>query len=345
MEEFIYPELYDIPGYDIYQIDKVGNVYNKSVGKYLKPTNKAETIVQYSLYNKKQGYRPRNRSKLLALTFCKKPDPSYKYVLYHNKVAGDDSVDNLYWSKLPGSKKTMSVKYKNVRPFEPILIKNVITGDIDKHESYLKASEYIGISKSELLRRLNCSFGTIFKDKTMIKYESDNRPFPNYHPEYIASVYSSKIFSITIKGYNHFTGKTWKWDSLNKLFNTCSISYGSLRTYLGTGKIHPNGWELKRYIDKTPWRELTEAELIRLYLQGLRNAKPCLLYKDGKRYIAKSIGRLSKALNLGATTVGARIRRNPKHPFGKNNSFFFIEDMTDQELQQHLTFNELKEIM
>nr|DAM88254.1 MAG TPA: PROTEIN/DNA Complex catalytic motif, Helix-turn-helix DNA [Caudoviricetes sp.] len=345
MKDLIYPELYDIPGYSNYQIDKVGNVYNKSVGKYLKPTNKSETLVQYSLCIKGKGYHLRNRNQLLALTFCKKPDPSCKYVLYHNRVAGDDSIDNIYWSKHPGPKKAVHIKYKDVRPFEPIVIKNIITDEIDRYESYLVASECIGINKSELLRRLNCSFGIIFKDKTMIKYESDKRSFPNYHPDYIAAAYSNKITSTTIKGYNHFTGTLWKWNSLHRLFNTCSLAYWTLRTYLGTGKIHPNGWELKRYNDKTPWKQPTEAELIRLYLQGLRNSKPCLLYKDGKRYIAKSIGQLSKALNLSSTTVSAKIRRNPKHPFGKNNSFFLIEDMTDQELQQHLTFNELKEIM
>ena len=85
----------DIPGFNLYQINSVGNIINKETGHIIKPRINKDGYYRVILYkNHKKTTMLVHR--LVALTFISNPN-NLPYINHKNEIKTDNRFSNLEW--------------------------------------------------------------------------------------------------------------------------------------------------------------------------------------------------------------------------------------------------------
>lgn len=259
-------KLYKIPGIDNYLINKKGEVYNTTRKKFLKPIKNGRGYVSFVLYikNKRKAIF---RHRLLASTFL--PNPDNKTEIDHiNGLAGDDRLENLRWVT---HKENVNYWHKDQRTYlrRPIILRELYNKKDIVFNSHIEACKYLKVHRYEVLRRLSCKFGFVFKDGTQIKWKDDDRKFPVIKDIKEAIEYYSN--ENKIKLYNHFTKEEKIFDKMKDACSFLSISPSTLTMKINSRavRIFPSGWEAKYFNDNTPWSAPTEYDLKRIKSGGI----------------------------------------------------------------------------
>lgn len=305
-------DMYSIPEIKDYLISKDGKVFSIKSNKYIRCLDTGRGYKHYILFvnGKRKAYF---RHKLLAITFISNPDnkPEVDHI---NGVPGDDRLENLRWVT---RKENVNYWYKEqrVKLRRPLIIRELVNKKDLEFKDHLEAAKYLKVHRYEVLRRLNCKFGVVFKDKTQIKWLDDERELP-------------KIFNIEesikeyqrvnqVKLYNHLTKEHKTFDKMLDAAKFLNVSASTLTTKINnrSNKIFSSGWEVKYLNDNSDWTNVEPNKLERILSGGIDH-RPIVLtnYKTGERHIFKTSREACKLIGGTPTKVWYRLTKYKEKP-------------------------------
>lgn len=343
--EYIYNgiKLFSIPGIPEYKIAPTGQVYSLLSNKFINPRNTSgRGYYNYILYtNGKRKLYPRHR--LLCITFKPIPNSDEMQVDHINGIPGDDRLDNLEWVTGKENVRRFWAK-RNLKPLCKIVVKDFITNTVSTYDDYKIAARALGLHRYEILRRLQRKFGTLFKDFTMIKYDTEERDFPTINNLEEKRLQDQLEKKVTL--YNHFTNKYYTNINCNTAAKIIGMSPGVITTRFNNGNlIFPNGYEIVFGVNKTI-PNLTEAAKIRLYLSTSGSSRAVLVIdnKDCPN-ITKVFRRAKEAaeyINVFPAILNTHLfKQGHGECFYKNFWFIYIDKLNDSELLQYIRFKDI----
>lgn len=240
----VYKDLRMIPRFPNYFISKSGVLYNNKTGKFIKPTNINNGYYPTISINDQAGrYSSRSQAlhRLVAFAWLENTDYTKYNILDH--IDGNKQnyqVNNLRW---------VSYKQNNNFVYEqrlksdnfPVIIRNIDTGEITKHDTLTKACLYMGRS------RINTEHQPLDKDKIWkgklgrfeIKKENDPREwFYTENTKNIRLHVNTADITIIINGITT-KYKSWKDVKINLLNLKPELSIGVDRIVRKIKNIYP----------------------------------------------------------------------------------------------------------
>ena len=304
--------MYSIPKIKNYLISKQGEVFSVKSNKFIKPLDTGRGYKHYILFinGSRKAYF---RHKLLAITFISNPDNKSE-VDHINGIAGDDRLENLRWVT-----RKENVQYwhneQKVKLRKPLLVRDLVNNVDLNFNNHLEAAKHLNVHRYEVLRRLNCKFGVVFKDKTQVKWLDDNRELP-FIEDIDKSIKEHQRIN-AVKLYNHITKEMVYFDKMVDAAKFLNVSPSTLTTKINVrvNKIFSSGWEVKFQNDDTEWTKIDANKLERI-LSGSIDNRPIVLthHITGKRYIFKTSKEACKLIGGTPTKVWYRLTKNKTNP-------------------------------
>lgn len=348
-------ELVNIPGFEDYQIDRYGNLYSKLFKKYMPiyiGTPQAGKH-SYKLYTG-ACYRYITRSRLVAMAFLPLPtldgEGNYRMytALYRNGVEGDDHVDNLYWVK-----KNNPIEYKqpdyDIRENEPILIYYIDKGTTVEYKDSSDFVSKTGYPKEELFRRLSSTFGSIFQDKTMVKYASDPRPFRMDIVDSIKNSYVIKGYTYYL--YNYITKKGMTIDNLDDACTIIKVSGNLGKAFIFARYMTYNGYTIIKIprlcnLENIPMEYRSDLEIIKNFIHIKGKHSPVIAEDEsGNKEVFPSIRSFTLKVNGSVATVFRRFEADGRTINYRGYRVTKLSELTDDELITHIKLSDLEKFV
>jgi len=204
-EQFYYPNAYEIkerPGYyyipfegSVYAINKQGEVINIANGNVLKSRINKEGYISYGLYShskkKDNAIKPTiNQHRTLALLFIPKPDrhldKNYSELEVNHKdgIKTNNELNNFEWVTPIENMDHAVINGLSIKAgvAKPVLIKNIITGEIKRYPSLGSCADEFNINRDNLNKHLQSNnYGLVSVDNYIFKYDNV-QPWPSRPP-------------------------------------------------------------------------------------------------------------------------------------------------------------------
>lgn len=305
-------DLYIIPNINNYLISKSGDLFSIKNKKFIKAIETGRGYKHFILFinGRRKAYF---RHKLLAMTFI--PNPQNKPEIDHiNGVPGDDRLENLRWVT---RKENVNYWHKEQRNSlrKPLIIRDLVKNEDFEFKNHLAAAKYLNVHRYEILRRLNCKFGVVFKDKTQIKWLNDKRDLPKIKD--IDNAIKEHQRANQVKMYNHLTKEYKEFDKMSDAANFLNVTSSTLTTKINyrINKIFSSGWEVKHMNDKSDWTNINPNKLNQILSGGIDH-RPIVLtnYKTGEKHIFKTSKDACKLIGGTPTKVWYRLTKYKNVP-------------------------------
>ena len=339
-------ELYDIPNIENYKITKSGKVWSVKNKRFIKEQQTGRGYVHYILYlgDIKRAFF---RHRLLCMVF--KPIANSKeYSVDHiNGIPGDDRLENLEWVT---HKENVRRYWKQQYPVrtEPILRYDLTTGSITEYPTHLALAKELQVSRYEILRRLSRRFGFVFKDLSLLKYKSDQRPFPvitNASLQRLKDKLSKEVVC-----FNHNTGERRRFTTMVDCADFLNVVPSVVTTRLkNNDNFFLNGLEIQLAYTNPIFKRLTPVELFRK-VYSRRSHKAVFLYMRNEVLFFISSKELATFINMPASTLSKYL--NDSYD-SKNKGHFYLESLNadvydldhvpDELITKYIKCNELDE--
>lgn len=208
------------------------------------------------------------------------------------------------------------VKNTNKRP---VLVRDMRTGEIKEYESINACAKDLGMTKYNVLSRVDNSMTIIYRDYLQIKRKSDMTPW--YIPENLDHAYieSSPTKAVLVR-YTH-TGEVIQFETQRIAANALGVSETTIHEWLSMiGQpvfkllTETRFIQIKRLADLSEWRipndPVEEYELFRL-------RKPVMVKfsESGEVVEYESARDCAKALNILPTTLNERLKSKGQRKF------------------------------
>jgi len=153
----------------------------------------------------------------------------------------------------------------------PILVRNVITGEITEYSSYEECSTALGRTRDTIRKRVEEPGQLIYSGNLQFKRKYDPTPWREVIKNKENTILTHD--SIAIKIRNIFTGKITEYVTLNAAAAAENISYYTLRELVSRKGISLPylNIDFKEVSDETPWKVYSNEELKRFKIDIERN--------------------------------------------------------------------------
>lgn len=204
------------------------------------------------------------RHRAMLLVFKGYPDNVDTLVTNHkNGIPGDDRLDNLEWvTRLENNQHAFDTGLRSSTI--PVLIRNVLTGEVKEFASKELAKRYLGIQggNTMVFRLDKAKFGHVFHDGTQVKYKNDLRDW--IIPEDpVKAIEEAKTAKRSIKAKNCFNGIERVYESITEASQDLHIGVDTIAQRFKVKNFKPLfGWLFKDLEDNSPWYSYTEEELL-----------------------------------------------------------------------------------
>jgi len=161
----------------------------------------------------------------------------------------------------------------------------------------------------------------------MIRYIDDNKPF--IIPNNIESARKKCELNNQINMYNHFTNEAKKFHKMNDVCQFLSIKPSTLTARLkNRNPIFNSGWEVKYGDDNTPWKKLTNKELLCIKSGGLNYRPICVTnINTNESFYFKNSSAAVKYYNILPTTLNYRLTVNKKAPSKDGFIYRYLDEI------------------
>lgn len=232
-----------IPMHSRYMINRDGVVFDTVTKKLLNGyANRG-----YVAYSLRPDIGPRTalfRHRALCLAFKEYPyNVDVLQVNHINGIPGDDRLENLEW--VTGSENIQhAVNNGLVSVNKPLLVKNIKTGEIYEFNTVQETSDALGIGKYGMSKLLANPTGSFIHGDFEISYKNKDQHYG-----------SQNKTSILVR--NLFTKEVTEYGSIINCSKAIGLSKDMVmwRISQPIDKIYPDGLQIKRKTDNTPWHD------------------------------------------------------------------------------------------
>lgn len=247
---------YYIPGYPKRYINENGEIVTFKDGKLA--TVNLKTSIPNKDNNPKNitgGYKVTvanitsevrvtiSRHRAMLLAFKNIPDNIESLVCNHiNGIPGDDRLENLEWVT---RKRNLAHAYESGLRSQnrPVLVRNILTGEIKEYFSVSEAAKHIGCNDRGLNQMLEQRpFGSLNRLGYQIKYSNDEREWVDF--EDVEKELKIVRQSIAIKARDCKTMKEYSFSSVNEAGRATNINSASILFRINKEDYSPLfGWQ------------------------------------------------------------------------------------------------------
>jgi len=318
------PGFFYIPYYTGYGISLTGDIYGikrKGLGNW-------RTTKPYIKKNITGGYKVSSalkdigqtctisRHRALGLVFLEYKTDSNKLVINHkNGVPGYDSLENLEWV----TKKENNIHAINSgltpNSLVGVLVKNLLTGKIDKYASMAECARALGRSHCFVRIRTYKTKHRRYLDNMVFKVD-DGSPWPE-----LDKLVYSPLGTEAIVAKNVFTGECFIFRSSNDAGDKLGVWYGAVLRIAREEENRPiNGYIFRFLADDIKWPEYTQRELEIFKCNPLKKATSVLVKNPQGEEVAFYANIKTAAKKCGVSP--AEIRRYCNGKISKNGNIF-----------------------
>lgn len=230
LEHRFYKGFNIIPGFSKYIISNEGVVIYSPTGKVRSNVVNKKGYVRVCVTPDVGSYSMQYVHRLVALAWLDfKPNVMLLEVNHKNGIKKDNSPGNLEW---------VTSKRNNDHSYEiglrtdtcPILVRNVISGDIKEYRSYNYYAKEKSLSFETVRERANNKKQPVWDDFTQIKRKDDPSPWREITD--IDKEFVNRTYDKPIKAYNVFTKKEYSFSSITEASKKLEINRRSISNKL-----------------------------------------------------------------------------------------------------------------
>lgn len=318
------PDFFYIPFYTSYGISEKGEVFSIKTNKILawtrtKPSKIKNITGGYfvSAAEKDTGARASvSRHRLLGFTFLKyKINPAKLVINHRNGIPGDDDLSNLEW--VTRKENNIHAINSGLMPNSVVklLVKNLLTGEIQKYNSIADCSRALNIGHSKLCVRTYKTFKKRYPDNLAFKID-DNSDWP-VMDKHVSSAYGWR--SVVAK--NVFTGECFIFSSASDAGDNVGVCNESAQWIADTESKRPvNGFIFRYLTDDIVWPEYSLKEL-EIFRRSPKLAASGVLVKNPQGDEVAFYGNINTAAKECGVSP-AEIRRYCNGKKTKNGNIF-----------------------
>lgn len=300
-----------------YAMHPSGKMMDLRDGKLLSKHKNADGYLVYCYRLENGLWRNCGEHRLLMETFVPIPDELRdvpKLVVNHlDTIRSNNDLSNLEWTTYRGNHIHAGYCGTTDRCV-PLETKNALTGEIVYYDSATACGEALGMSKDQILYRLESDGQQIFPDMLLYKKYHSKSSWMEI-PEEIVVKFGRKR-KVDVRFLE--TGDVKTYDSAREASKAIGCSEASMTKWLNLPNqpVLPGLVQMKFNHDKTAWRDVVDMweEL------GRSGTATPVIVKDvleNKVFIFPSFKFASVHLGIGITTIHDRVKRNPGKVFGR----------------------------
>lgn len=322
------PGFFYIPFYTSYGISEKGEVFSIKTNIILtwnrtKPQKIKNITGGYfvSAADKDTGVRTSvSRHRLLGLTFLKYEINPNKLVINHkNGIPGDDDPSNLEW--VTRKENNIHAINSGLMPNSVVrlLVKNLLTGEIQKYNSIADCARALNIGDSALRVRVYKTFAKRYPDNLAFKIDDDRE-----WPAMDKNISSSNGWK-SVVAKNVFTGECFIFGSPTEAGDNVGVCNESVQWIANTESKRPiNGFIFRYLTDDVVWPEYSFKEL-EMFRRSPKVAASGVLVKNPQGEEVAFYGNINTAAKECGVSP-AEIRRYCNGKKTKNgNTFSFYK--------------------
>ena len=321
-----YPSYYYIPCFTRYVINKQGDVIKVLDGRNISILTQPKGYKSYTMINDLNIRRCLQRHRALAITFLDYPVNVDDLDTNHiDGIPGNDWVENLELiTHKENLKHAVKIGLHSKKP-KPVLMRNIITGEITEFESQSHCSRFLDINLVSLQGRLYNPKQQVYSGGFQFKYKDD--PTPWREVEDVERELDSIGSNRKILVRNVKTNEIIEYNSGKDCANSLGILTSTLvwRLQDTKQKVYPGGFQFKYKDDPTPWREVENSDIEN---ETFWNKKPVLVRNvlTGEIREFSGINDCIRKLKLNRGSVHRRLKLEGQPVFEDMTQFKFKHD-------------------
>lgn len=321
-ESKIYLGFYEIPDYSNYVINKEGVVLYKPLGRPLKGSINPDDYVNIRIKDDLGKTLTWGLHRLLCYVFKHPNEPINNLVVNHidgNK--SNNNLDNLEWTTHLGN--IYHAGANNLtRKCIPFLVKDTITGIVEKYPSAVDYARKTGLSKDAVLWRLKKGMNYVFPENKQYKKGTEEPIWPEEFD--LIYLNGSNIKPIYVK--NVLTGKITSYNRITDMAADFNISPSTATTWLNRKDqpVLPGYIQLKLKSDRTDWRIIKDPHKELKEFEKYVRVK-LVEENTNKEIFFNSCKECADFLNISPTTLDYRLKKK-QNKFLNSYKFFYLNN-------------------
>ena len=312
-----YPSYYYIPCFTRYVINKQGDVIKVLDGRNISILTQPKGYKSYTMINDLNIRRCLQRHRALAITFLDYPVNVDDLDTNHiDGIPGNDWVENLELiTHKENLKHAVKIGLHSKKP-KPVLMRNIITGEITEFESQSHCSRFLDINLVSLQGRLYNPKQQVYSGGFQFKYKDDPTPWREVENSDIENETFWNKKPVLVR--NVLTGEIREFSGINDCIRKLKLNRGSVhrRLKLEGQPVFEDMTQFKFKHDNSQWREPVPEELINgTNTRSKRIIVTNLATNQVTEY--KSMTECKRALSIGEINLNHLLKGN-KYPNGIN---------------------------
>lgn len=300
-----------------YVMHPSGKMMDLRDGELLSKHTNADGYLVYCYRAENGEWRNCSEHRLLMETFVPIPEELKgvpKLVVNHlDTIRSNNDLSNLEWTTYRGNHIHAGFCGTTDRCV-PLETKNVLTGEIVYYDSATACGEALGMSKDQILYRLDSDGQKIFPEMLLYKKYHSKSEWMTVPDEIVVEFGRKRKVDVRFLE----TNLVETYESAREASKVLGCSEAAMTKWLNLPNqpVLPGLVQMKFHHDKTPWRVVVDMweEL------GRSGTATPIIVKDvleDKVFIFPSFKYASVHLGIGISTIHDRVKRNPGKIFGR----------------------------
>lgn len=291
--------LHYLKGFSNYGFTSDGKIYSHISKKWI-GDKEAGDYVKLSLKNDDGEIIVTSRHRCIATLFVDKKSEENIIVNHLNGIPGDDKPGNLEWTTYQGNQEHAGMMGLTEKCL-PVSVRNPNTGEIRHYPSATAAGKDIGISKDNILWRINNSEEKIYPEGFQYRRRDDSKPWPlTLTTQYGRSV-PVLLRDVVTGEIREFTKQSDLAESIGSCLASINLSANDINQ-----PLIQNRYQVKLKTDIKPWREVKDI----YHEHGLKQPVIVISELTGEETIYPSAKACADAIGIKTTTLNERLKFN-----------------------------------
>lgn len=318
-------DLFPIPGYSRYMVNRKGQVYNKLSENFLKGSTNPEGYHSFRLTDDTGYTYTYGRHRLLCDVFKSEEKlliKGFPIVNHENGVKGDDFLDNLTWTTYTGNAHHAGVN-QLTNKCQPILVKDVFTGTVKRYSSIIDYARESGLSKDAVNWRIKSPEERVFPEGKQYRSLFSKGPWKKPKESDILKIGYSKGSPILARYV--LTNEIKIYRTMTELALELKVSLSTLNEWFlkNSQPLVPGLIHLKKLNDVNQWRTIEDPfKEIELFSNSVKVA--VTNSSNGVTLVFNSAKECAANMGISPTCLNHRLKSNGETVFKDGRMYKYL---------------------